>query len=475
MDDLNANLAREPAVLAAREALRDAGNVWIVGGAVRDALAGRRVVDLDLAAGSLEPERVARAVAAGVGGSAFALSHEFGAWRAVAGEWVCDVAPLQGKTIEDDLALRDFTVNAMAVPLFGGRALDPFGGRRDLEAGVLRLVRDDAYERDPLRPLRLVRHATELELAPDDATARATERAAADVSRAAGERIFAELKRIVASPRAAEGVALAGRLGVLAAVLPEIDALRGVEQSHFHHLDVYDHTLDVVRRLIGLEGMLDETFGDAAAAIRAVLAEPLGDDLTRGQALRLAALVHDVGKPGTRGVTESGRVTFIGHDQLGAQMARRICVRLRTSERLREFVAAVTRHHLALGFLVHERPLSRRAVYRYLKMCEPVEVEVTLLTCADRLATRGRNAGAAIVAHLDLARELMGAALEWRADGGPRPLIRGDDLAGELGMRPGPELGRLLAGLEEAAYAGEVGSRDQALDYARALRENRRP
>ena len=92
-------------------------------------------------------------------------------------------------------------------------------------------------------------------------------------------------------------------------------------------------------------------------------------------------------------------------------MARKICTRLRTSERLREFLAAITRHHLVLGFLVHERPLSKRAVYRYLKLCSPVEVEVTLLTCADRIATRGKNAEAAIEAHLELARELMSAAL----------------------------------------------------------------
>ena len=475
MDELTAELGREAPVLAARAALRDAGNVWIVGGAIRDALTGRTVSDLDLAAGTTPPEQVARAVAREAGGSVFPLSHEFGAWRALGPGWTCDVTPLQGTTIEDDLALRDFTVNAMAAPLYGGRMIDPFRGRRDLEAGVLRLVRDDAYERDALRPLRLVRHATELGLRPDEPTARATERAAPTVTEAAGERVFAELRRVLAAPHVADGIALAGELGVLAAIVPEVDALRGVDQSHFHHLDVYEHTLEVLRRLVGLESMLEDIFPENAERIRAVLAEPLGDEMTRSQALRMAALLHDIGKPGTRGVMASGRVTFIGHDRLGAEMVGRICARLRTSERVREFVAAVTRHHLVLGFLVHERPLSRRDIYRYLKTCEPVEVEVTLLTCADRLATRGQNAGPAIVAHLDLARELMGAALEWRSAGTPRQLIRGDELAAQLDIEPGPELGRLLAGIEEAAYAGEVGSRDQALDYARSLRDNPDP
>ena len=151
-----------------------------------------------------------------------------------------------------------------------------------------------------------------------------------------------------------------------------------------------------------------------------------------------------------------------------------LCRRFHTSEKLAAFLGSVTRHHLVLGFLVHERPLDRRAIYRYLRTCEPVEIEVTLLTCADRRATRGRNAEAAIAVHLELAREIMGEALAWRRDGGaPTPPIRGDELAREIGIDPGPELGGLIETLREAVFAGEVQDRDQAVGFARALRENR--
>ena len=190
-----------------------------------------------------------------------------------------------------------------------------------------------------------------------------------------------------------------------------------------------------------------------------MLDEPLADELTRGQALRFGALLHDIGKPATHDVREDGRVTFMGHDRLGQEMVRDICRRLRMSERLCRFLEAVTRHHLVLGFLVHERPLDRRAVYRYLERTSPVEVEVTLLSVADRLATRGKNAERAIDAHLELAEELMPAALEWRRNGPPPVPVRGDELAEELGIEPGPELGRLLAELAEAAYAGEASDR----------------
>jgi poly(A) polymerase len=203
-----------------------------------------------------------------------------------------------------------------------------------------------------------------------------------------------------------------------------------------------------------------------------VLAEPFADELTRAGALRFAALLHDIAKPATRRELEGGRVSFIGHDSVGEEVIGLMCRRLRTSERLREFLGAIARHHLVLGFLVHERPLSRAAVYRYLTTTAPVEIEVTALSCADRLATRGKNAERAIELHVDLARELMAAALDWRTAGPPKPPVRGHTLARQLGMEPGPELGELLGALAEAAYTGEATTPEEAIAYARRLREN---
>jgi poly(A) polymerase len=451
---------------------------WTVGGALRDELLGRETTDIDIAVDG-DPEAAARALAREVRGPVFRLSEAFGAWRVVdrRGGRVYDFAPLQGETIEEDLSKRDFTINAMArerpgegapegvVGAAGADLIDPLGGRADIESRILRVIGPEAYESDPLRPLRLARFAAELGFRPDPDTERLTAQAAARVPEASGERVFAELRRLVLAPGAVEGLALADRLGLLHAVLPELADLHDVEQSHYHHKDVYGHTLEVLERLIELES-------EATGELRAALDEPLADELTRGQALRFGALLHDIGKPATHDVREDGRVTFMGHDRLGEEMVRQVCMRLRTSERLSRFLEGVTRHHLVLGFLVHERPLDRRAVYRYLTRTSPVEVEVTLLSCADRLATRGRNAEQAIDAHLELARELMDAALEWRRTGPPRLPLRGDELATEAGIEPGPELGRVIEALREAAYAGEIGNRDDAVELARRLRHN---
>jgi poly(A) polymerase len=421
-------------------------------------------------------------VARAVRGPAFQLSESFGAWRAIhpSEGWVCDVSRLQAPTIEADLELRDFSVNALAVPLGDGgepSLLDPSGGERDLDRRVLRVLGgpdldSSSYARDPLRPLRLVRLATELAFEPEPETERLTREAAPRVNAASPERIFAELRWTMIAERVLDGLELAERVGLIAAVLPEVDALHGVEQSQYHHLDVHGHTMEVLEQYLELERDPEKAFGKTAPEVAAALAEPFADELTRGQALRFGALLHDIAKPATRKVLPNGRVSFIGHDSVGEEMVGDVFRRLRASERLRSFVAALTKHHLVLGFMVHEQPLSRAAVYRYLTTTEPVELEVTILSCADRMATRGRNADAAIAAHLGLARELTREALAWRRDGPPQPPVRGDELAAELDLAPGPEIGALLARLREAAFTGEAATREDALALARRLRQN---
>jgi tRNA nucleotidyltransferase/poly(A) polymerase len=185
--------------------------------------------------------------------------------------------------------------------------------------------------------------------------------------------------------------------------------------------------------------------------------------------MRFAALLHDAAKPATRTRLPGGRLGFPHHDREGAEIARAVLRRLRASEKLADHVATLCLHHLRVGFLVHERPLDRRAVWRYLRATEPYAPEVTVFTVADRLATRGRNAEPAIAAHVELARELLGPALARRAEGRPAPLVRGDELARELGLRPGPELGELLAQLEEDRFAGAIVTREDAIARAREL------
>jgi putative nucleotidyltransferase with HDIG domain len=466
-------LASAPVAALARRSLGGAEGVWIAGGAVRDVALGRDVDDLDLAVAG-DPAAAAKAVAREGGGHSFELSAEFATWRAVApdGSWQIDVTALRGETIEADLAERDFTIGAVAVPITGGEPIDPFGGLADLDRRVLRVVGERSFSADPLRLLRAARLAAGLALEIDPATASLARSEAASAAAAAGERQLAELRQLVGGPDPLRGMALLDELGLTAVVLPELEALRGVEQGPNHHLDVHGHTMAVLERTLEVEAGLERFGGDRAVDLEALLAEPLADEMSRGTALRFGALLHDIGKPATRS-EQQGFVTFVGHDRDGAEIVGGLCKRLRASRSLTRHLQDLTLHHLRLGFLVHEAPLPARRVHEYLRATEPVSADVTLLTVADRLSARGSGPFAteeAIEAHLSLAKEMLSAALDWRSDGPPQPLLRGDELAAELGIEEGPELGELLAELEAAQYASEISTRDEAVECARALR-----
>ncbi len=457
-------------IAEALEQALEGTRAWLVGGAVRDRLLGRPTPDVDVAVDG-DPGATARRLARRARGTAFELSEAFGAWRVVArdGAWQVDLTRLQGGTLEADLGARDLTVNAMAEPVGGGGLVDPHDGRGDLARRRLRMVAPGSFAADPLRVVRLARLAVELGFEAEPETLAAARLQAPGLAAVASERLFAELRRLLVTDDAPRGILLLETLGATRIVLPELDALHGVEQNRYHHRDVHGHTLEVLEQVIALQHDPGTVLGDRglAAPTRALLAEPLADELTRGGALRFAALLHDAAKPQTRVELAGGRVGFPGHDEQGARLARDVLGRLRASERLRAYVAAIARHHLRLGFLVHEAPLDRRALFAYLVACEPVAVDVTLLSVADRLATRGRNADKAIARHLELARVVLAEALARRARGPQPPLVRGDVLARAVGLRPGRELGALLEAVEEARFAGEVATPEEAIAFAR--------
>ena len=472
-------LAQAPAIAPARRALGGREGVWVVGGAVRDAVLGRPVLDADLAVEG-DPAEAARAIAAGSRAPAFQLSGEFATWRVLLADGGhLDLTALRGGGLEEDLRLRDFTVNALALPLaaLDSPPRDPTGGLGDLKQRVLRAASERSFEDDPLRILRAARLGAGLGFELDAATVALARSSSARAGEPAGERQFAELRLLVCGPDPVRGLRLLDELGGTAGVLPELAALHGVGQNPNHHLDVHGHTVEVLSNLLAVEADLERYAGESAEGLRALLAEPLADELKRGDALRFAAILHDTGKPATRR-EQGGFVSFVGHDREGALIVREACRRLRTSRATSRHLEALTLHHLHLGFMAPHRPLGRRRLYEYLRLTDPVAADVTVLTIADRLSARGSGPTAStamIEAHLELAREVLPAALAWHRDGPPRPPLPGDELAAALGIAPGPELGRLLGEIEAAVFAGEVGDRGSAIELARRALGEPRP
>ena len=438
-------------------------DAWLVGGSVRDLLLDRPVLDIDLVVDG-DPAATARALAGSIGGSPFPLSERHGAWRVVGESRTIDVTRCRG-TLEQDLALRDFTVNAIALPLAGGEPIDPLGGQDDLAAGLLRAVSPQVFDDDPLRLLRLPRIAHEVGFEIDDQTARLAASRASRADEPSAERIFAELCRLLGGHRPAEGLRLADRLGVLEVVLPEMVPLRGCLQSPHHQLDVWEHTLHVVEAVADIGDHAGHYLPGHADRIGDELDRVVGDQLTARQGLRLAALFHDIRKPQTRREVD-GRIGFMGHDREGAAAVSAILGRWKASNDLIRFCSMLVREHLALGFSIPSRPLGLRVAHRYLKATSPWPGSSVTLSLADRLATRGPSSRLRhLRRHVETAEEMLTLIAELERDQHP-PLLRGDEIAQELDAH-GATIGRLVALLAEEQAAGAVATREEALAFVR--------
>ncbi|WP_022927684.1 CCA tRNA nucleotidyltransferase [Patulibacter americanus] len=428
--------AADAVLSALREALAaDGTEGWVVGGAVRERLRGRPTHDLDVAlAGDGDAVRhVTRRVARTVGGHAFPLSDAFGAWRATSRPeeeraWQLDVTPLQGRELDDDLGRRDLTVNALAEPVGGGALVDLFGGRVDLGASRLRLVAPDALERDPVRVVRLARFAAELEADPDDAALRAARAAAPALVGVPGERVLPELLRALAGPAWERGLRALEATGALAALLP---GTAGADGS------VPATTRTALRGLLGApEG---PGFPGDVGLLGVPEARPADDAALRARAV----------EPRAREVLVLAAL-LAGSADAGAALDG-----LRPSRDLRTAVArAVAAVRRIAGLSADADP---EALFAALGPAGTDAPEGVLLARA--LAAGTGPPWAALAAR----------AVRW-AGGPPRPPVTGDALARELGLRPGPELGRLLRALAVAHDAGAVTGPDDAVRLARALR-----
>lgn len=404
---------------------------YVVGGSLRDAFLGRPANDWDLATDA-RPGRMLEIFPGAV------YENKFGTVAVrVAGE-VYEITTFRsdhdyadfrrphrvefGDSIELDLARRDFTVNAMAwgadAPAPGAasqpRLVDPFGGRTDAAARLLRAVGDPVarFEEDALRMIRAVRLATNLELGIEAGTLAAIVARAELAAHLSGERIAAELERLLTAPRPSAGLDLLARTGLLAAVLPELAAQHGISQNKVEGEDLWRHTLRTV---------------DAVALDRPVV--------------RLAALLHDVGKPAT--VTD-GR--FPGHQAVGAEMAQAILGRLRMPRSLSERVVHLVRNHM----FSYEPAWSDAAVRRFIaRIGREVIEELLVLREADNIGSGQPVDGALDELRRRVADQLAAAVALDRSD----LAIDGRDLIGELGMTPGPALRHVLDELLERVVA----------------------
>jgi tRNA nucleotidyltransferase (CCA-adding enzyme) len=425
-------MTHRPEIPAPVQALLDrlwsAGSAgFVVGGSIRDALLGREPADWDLATDA-RPERIVELFPGAVYENRFGTvvvreagtAYEITTFRTER-EYVDFRRPVEvefGATIEEDLARRDFTVNAIA---WGAAApgqpgyVDPHAGRADLEARLLRAVGDpvERFREDALRIVRVLRLKATLGFEIEQETLAAAVAGASLVRHLSGERIGAELDKLLAAPQPSVGLAAMAETGVLAHLLPELEAERGIPQDKIAGDDLWQHTLQSV---------------DAAPIDRPIV--------------RLAALLHDIGKPATMA---DGH--FHGHDALGSQMAAAILNRLRTPRSVSGRVVQLVAQHM----FTYDGAWSDAGVRRFIKRVgRPALDDLFALREADNVGS-GMPADAHGLTELRerVAAQLAASVALDRGD----LAIDGDDLIRELGLKPGPQLGQLIESLLERVIA----------------------
>ncbi|MCW5210545.1 HD domain-containing protein [Desulfobulbus sp. N3] len=463
------------------------GEVYLVGGSVRDLVLGRSSGDLDLTV-SRDAEQWAERLRELTGGTYVELGREEDAARVVLRQGLdVDFSSFRAgaRSIEEDLHKRDITVNALAVSvhdLLAGRCqeqdrlpvIDPTGGLADLQQQRVRVVTKKSFADDPLRMLRVIRFAAVLgfTVAPD--TLEQVRQQRDSIDRVAKERVAYELDLIMASPSAHRAFSEMGACGLLWQILPELQAGQGMGQPASHHLDVFEHCLEALGQMEQILAGLDRYFPESQAVMAAYL-----HSKRRRVQMKWAALLHDVGKPFTYGINEKkgGRITFYNHDMCGADILTEIARRLRWAKEDTALVARLIGGHMRPFFLANNQrqgTLTLKACLRLVRKIGEHLPGLFLVAMSDALAGKGEASPD------DIEQEVAGLfdrllQVEEKHVTPVRtapPLITGRDLIEELSLTPGPLFRAILEQVEEAHMEHRISTRAEAL--ALAISESQR-
>ncbi len=449
----------------------------LAGGAVRDMILGRPVKDYDLAVEKGNVRTVGKAFADSVKGALVPL----GAGRlvrVVVDGVTVDFTPLRAKTLEEDLRLRDFTINAMAIrlpALVTAVLVDPTGGQADLKKKVLRVCSPRSFKDDPVRVWRAIRIADEFGLKIEPGTARLLKKSSSLGARCTAERLRDELFKLMDGPRAGRVLRSADRYGMLTASLPILEKMRRVRVPRARPVDVLDHTLEALEHLDRQLVAVGKSYPAERSEIEAHLAECFVAGRSRRALLRLALLLHDIAKPVTVSRDEKGHIHFFEHEHLGAKSAIQVLrKRLRCSEDEVSVVARLIRLHLRPGHLAASASVSDKAAWRLVRDAGPEFLSLVLHADADRAATH-HHRGVSAPAHRRAIRHLFRVRNAAAARKPGIRLVTGHDLMKELRLKPGPVIGDLLRAVDEAVALGRVKTRADALLLAKRTLDRSQP
>jgi tRNA nucleotidyltransferase/poly(A) polymerase len=474
--------------------LSEEASIWLVGGALRDKFLNRETLDYDFAVDE-NARDLARTFANSLGAHYFDLDPQRDTGRVIYLDksdhrYIFDFARLRGNSIEEDLISRDFTINSLAIDLLAPHELiDPTKGLRDIKDGHLRASSLHSFVDDPVRVLRAVRFSILIKGRIEANTLRLLRDSAKELVNVSIERIRDEIFRIFALSNPISALRLMDHLNLFSLVFPELEAVRDVSKSAPHERDGWNHTLAVVDHLGSLLTVMSPEHGPDGASqlvlgeyklrlgrFRNELNEYFNGQLSQGRSIRqliiLAALYHESGKPMVMKEVD-GSIQYHDHEKQGAEIIRERANVLRLSKSEISWLAGVIEGHLRPSLLSRNGEITNRSIYRFLRDTEGTVPGVLLLSLADVLAKSDPPIDQEIWgAHIEIVRELLGAYFSH--DGislQQEPLLRGDEIASELGIAPGPEIGRIIMELKEAQAVGEVRTKSEAIAFAQDIKD----
>ncbi len=444
----------------------DSRQIYLVGGYLRDRLTGYNPPDIDLVTEGSLPEALWR-LASALSGTIVELSPGKSVYRVVSRRAQVDLEGIPTGGLAANLGQRDFTLNAMALSLadalrpdWQDGIIDPFGGREDIRQKRIRAVSAAALAEDPLRCLRAFRLAGKLGFAIEDATLKLIRQSADLIRNTAAERVWEELSAILTQQDASRTLGyLDQQTHLLEIILPEIAPLKGLDQGKFHYEDAWNHSLHTLE-------CLETWLGSPVAAnygIKPYLQTPLAGSRTRGTLLKLACLLHDIGKPQALQLKDTGQPSFIGHARIGEQAIQAISARLKISRREREFLSRVVGDHMTPLTLYYGDFPSPRVLRRHFNRLGEDIIGVLLISLADYLSKSAGSSSSAPEAYTTYILEMLAAYNDHGEEYTRRTdLLNGRDIQTLLGIGPSPLISRALEALSDAQFEGSVTSREQA-------------
>lgn len=435
---------------------------FLVGGAVRDLLLGRRPFDYDILCADDARQQAGQAARV-LGGTLVELGRPGQTlYRVVSPQGVFDLSPMRGQGVAEDLGLRDFTINAMAWDLCSHELIDPLNGAADLEKKQVRMVSEKAFSDDPLRMLRAYRMGAGLGFAIDEKTASAISRQKQAIAGCAGERVREEWFKTLKAGHSLVYLRQMAETGLLTEIFPELGPLAGCPQNAYHRFDVLEHSLSAY-------GWLEQLFRRPAPLSQAgALTEAVSPP--QRVWLKTAILLHDSGKPRVQSSDENGGIHFYGHEQAGEPIATEVCQRLRCSNAETRFIAFVVRHHLRPLFLFtakNKGKLSQKGITRFFLASGPWTPHLLLHALADHHGKGDQPPDGLFPAFVDeLARRYF---QEFKPRFELAPLLTGTDLIEQLGLVPSPLFKQILGRVQEAQLAGRIQDKAEALAAARQM------